>query len=462
MKSRLKNEFLAGYILMFVLSALVLLFALLLLNFSNHLVSTVLVKNNYTAASLIKDNYNAIDASEVISHGGGVLVIGKDYEVLRSEGIAVIDAPQLSVSEFTEFLVSSQAVDRTFSHDIVYSESGGFWLVVSFPTSMRLDIAISQNREYASQDTPRVAGVLVSIGILYLLMLGMLAFLYSRYMSLTITRPLRALRDGVVYVRNGDYAARVDLKLKNEFAELQDAFNDMAEQIEKETGMRRQSEESRKNLILGISHDLKNPLASVVGYADTLMQNRDISKPDRMAYAGIIYENGLRANELMNDLFELSKLESPEFVLQCRQTDLCEYLRVSLSRFIPQIEDSGFGYDVDIPEEQIRVMLDSRQMDRVVQNLITNALRHNPPGTRIAVSVREDGGNAVVVFADDGAGIPEAQRDAVFLPFVTADGQGGSGLGLAIAAKIVTAHGGSLCLDTAERGSAFKLILPII
>lgn len=463
MKSKLKNEFLAGYLLMFVLSALIMLFAFLLLDFSNHLLSTVLVKNNYTAASLIKDDYEDIDTSEVISRGGGVLVIGKDFKVLRSEGVAVIDAPQLTVAEFTEFLVSSQAVERTFSYDIAYNEASDYWLVVSFPTSIRLDFAISQNRQYVSQDMPEVAGVFVSVGIFYLLLLGMLAFLYSRYMSLTITRPLRALRDGVLFVRNGDYSARVELKLKNEFADLQDAFNDMAAQIEKEIAMRKRSEESRKNLILGISHDLKNPLASVVGYAETLMQKGDVSMPDRLAYAGIIHENGLRANELITDLFELSRLESPEFVLQRSAADLCEYLRVAISRFIPQIEASGFGYDVDIPEAQINVMLDYRQMDRVVQNLITNALRHNPPGTRIAVSVFEDGENALVTFSDDGTGISDEQRDTVFLPFVAAHSQGGSGLGLAIASRIITAHGGKLSLDTkAEQGCTFKLVLPKI
>ena len=155
------------------------------------------------------------------------------------------------------------------------------------------------------------------------------------------TTPLKKLRDGTKLLREGDYSARVDLRLKNEFAELQDTFNDMAARIEHEISLRKKSEEDRKRLILDISHDLKNPMSSIQGYAELLMSGPDMSEQERNEYLEIIHNNSKRANKLLTELFELSQMESPDFSLKPVRADICEYLRQICGELVPQLEHAG-------------------------------------------------------------------------------------------------------------------------
>jgi signal transduction histidine kinase len=279
---------------------------------------------------------------------------------------------------------------------------------------------------------------------------------------------LRKLINGTQRLRDGDYSARIALDLTNEFTQLQDTFNSMAEQIEKEIALRRQSEETRKKLILDISHDLKNPLASILGYAELCRTSKELTSQEQDAYLKIIYENSLRTNSLITGLFDLAKIESPEFILHKTRVDVCEYLREEMGKFIAAFDVAGFGYGFDIPEEEIFALLDTEQMDRVFQNLAENAVRYNPKGTKISVGLKKQDKDIVIFFQDNGAGIPEEAAKDVFKPFVRADKArnsqtGGTGLGLAIVSIIVLAHGGTIDLKTdSGLGCAFSIRIPWI
>jgi signal transduction histidine kinase len=146
---------------------------------------------------------------------------------------------------------------------------------------------------------------------------------------------------------------------------------------------------------------------------------------------------------------------------------VCEYLRQICGELVPQLEREGFQYDFDIPEASVFAMLDGDQFSRIIQNLTSNAMRHNPKGTRVSVSLKAEGGSVVIDFCDDGSGIPPHLKESIFSPFVRADEArnsktGGSGLGLSIAKKIATAHGGDLTLLPSEIGSAFHLTVPAV
>lgn len=150
------------------------------------------------------------------------------------------------------------------------------------------------------------------------------------------------------------------------------------------------------------------------------------------------------------------------------RVDLCEVLRQLCAELIPQMDQAGFRYEFDIPEESVYALLDSDRLGRIVQNLAGNALRYNPPGTTVSVSLSAKAGKAVVTFRDDGVGIPEHLREDIFKPFVRVDSArraqtGGSGLGLSIARRIAQAHGGDLSLQSGEvKGTAFAITLPTI
>ncbi len=463
MNRKIENRFLVNYILMFIISTMIAICAFLLLWFANDVISKTLVKNNYTAKSLMRDNYKAIDTKSVVDHGGGVQVINTNYEVVFSEGLNTILKNQLTTAEFTDFLMMSKSKGVPFSYSVEYNPKEQFWLIITFPTSIRIDFSIVHNKDFASVDTQGVVVFIMAIVLFYLISLAISTVIYSKITSIEIINPLRKLCDSAKRLKDGDYTARVNLNLKNEFGELEDTFNGMAQQIEHEISLRKQSEESRKRLILDISHDLKNPLASIMGYAELCYSKLNLLKEERDVYTKIIYENSVRIDNLITDLFELSKMESAGYVNNKIRIDICEYMRKEIGAVIPKFEEAGFTYNFDIPEKEIFVMLDTVQMGRVFQNLAANAVQYNPKGTRITISLSEQDCEIVIIFKDNGIGISTEIVKDIFQPFVRVDSArnsqtGGTGLGLAIVEKIIAAHGANIILKTKENSGCEFII----
>jgi signal transduction histidine kinase len=309
-----------------------------------------------------------------------------------------------------------------------------------------------------------VAGVIIAIVLFYLLLLALSTVIYSKITAVGFVNPLKKLCGSARRLQDGDYSSRVNLHLKNEFGELENAFNAMAAKVEQEISLRKQSEEQRKKLILELSHDLKNPFASVVGYAEMCLSKQELPKDELEKYLKIIYNNGIRASKLINGLFELSKLESTEFKLEKEKTDVCEYLREEIAKNIPVLDDAGFVYEFVIPDHEIFAGLDKKLIDRVFQNLFANAVSYNPKGTKLSIGLEDGGDEICILFKDDGAGIPSQIADTVFAPFVRFEKSspaGGSGLGLSIVLRIVEAHGGRIILNTKENaGCEFNIYLP--
>ena len=343
--------------------------AFVLLSLASGLISGSLAKNRYPASAIIQDDYRQIDSSAVVQNGGGVQVVDKEYRVVYSSGLDTIGKEQLTPEEFTAFLTESKS--KPYHYDILYHPEGGFWLIVTFPTSIRLDFSLIHNNKAAAGDFTRSVVVIAFVALIYLMVLALSALIYSRITAARITVPLKKLCDGTRLLREGDYSARVDLRLKNEFAELQSTFNDMAARIEHEISLRKKSEEDRRRLILDISHDLKNPMSGIQGYAELLMQKPDMTGQERGEYIKTILNNSKRANRLLTELFELSQMDSPEFSLKLEKTDICECLRQICGELVPQLEREGFEYKFDIPEEGIFVMLDTGRFSRIIQTLPT-------------------------------------------------------------------------------------------
>ncbi len=468
MSSRLSHRFLFNYLIMFVMSLVVAACAFLLMGFAGDMMSKTLKKNNHTAQSLMQHSFAQIDAAPVVENGGGVQVVDENLHIVLSEGIDTFGKQALTMTEFTEFLALSQSRGVPYSFSIEYNETGRFWLIVTFPTSVRIDFAIVHNTQYPSADTEAVTTVIISVAIFYLLLLGAVTVIYSKISSIGIVTPLRKLCQSVSSVKDGDYSVRADLHLKNEFKELQDAFNAMAERIEQETALRRQAEENRKKLVLDISHDLKTPLAGIMGYAELCLDSDDITDEQRRAYLNTIYKNSVRANNLIVDMFELSRMESTAFVLNQTRVDICEYLREEIGALLPALEQAGFEYSFDIPDIQIYAAIDVKHFGRVIQNLVSNTIKFNPQKTTVRIALTDTDKHIRVIFSDNGVGIPAELAAHIFEPFVRADStrtssEGGTGLGLAIVQKIVVAHGGSITLVTdTDKGCTFTIQLPKI
>ncbi len=210
-------------------------------------------------------------------------------------------------------------------------------------------------------------------------------------------------------------------------------------------------ERARNLMISDIAHDLRTPITTVSGYAKALSDGL-IPDDQIPEYLDAIRAKSTRMEELINLLFDYSKLESEGFSLSKNECDLCEVVRECVAFQYQDIEAAGMEVDVDIPEEAFMVSMDKLQFSRAINNLITNAIRHNPAGTKIGVFVIRDIHRIYVAVADNGTPISEELAENLFDPFAMGDAsrttKGGSGLGLSIVKKVIELHGFTLRLIT--------------
>lgn len=461
---KVKNQFLLNYILVFIITSVIAVFLCIVLGALSSKIESSLVKNKYTASGLMKNNIQEIKYDDVVKNNGGLQVIDKEYRVIFSKGNDTLLKKQLTVSEFTNFLEQSQSIYRKYSYSIAYNEKMNFWLIITFPTSLRIDFNITHNKLFSSSDSNMVNGVIAGVIAVYLVMLILSTLIYSRLTAVAVTNPLKKLKINAYRLSNADYSRRVNLELNNEIGELGYAFDKMADQIQNEIKLREKSENSRKQITLDIAHDLKNPLAVIMGYAEYCLNN---PSQNNETYLSIIYQKSRSINILINRLFELSKLESTEYKPDKHICDIAEYLRMKCADMISLLEAAEFDYNFNIPEDELYIKFDAKEMDRVIDNIFENAIQYNERGTEITLELKDLGGNVQIIISDNGIGIPRDCVDSIFQPFMRADKArnsetGGSGLGLAIVYKIIKLHNGEIKLDSdLGKGCIFTISLPI-
>ena len=207
---------------------------------------------------------------------------------------------------------------------------------------------------------------------------------------------------------------------------------------------RAEVQRQRYLMISDIAHDLKTPMTTVTGYAKALSDGM-VKEDQEQEYLDAIRDKTLRMNDIVQMLFDYVRLDSEGFALAPSKTDICELVRECVASYYHDIEEAGDEVDIDIPEEPVYINADRVQLSRVVNNLLVNAVKHNPAGTAIGVYLKSEPDEVRVYIADSGAPIEEELAKELFEPFVMGDKSrstgGGSGLGLSVAAKIMELHG---------------------
>ena len=230
--------------------------------------------------------------------------------------------------------------------------------------------------------------------------------------------------------------------------------------LEREKEEARHAEEKRRYLMISnIVHDLKTPMTTVYGYAKAL--NDGMVPPEKNTeYHEAIMAKTDRMNEVVALLLDYVKLDSEGFTLKKEKIDICETVRACCALSYTDAEVAGDTLAVNIPDDQVFIEADGKQLSRVITNLITNAIRHNPKGTKISVSVTSDEDTRIFV-ADTGDEIADDMKEQIFVPFVTGDesraSNGGTGLGLPLSLRICEMHGFSLKLAQRPEINRYRL-----
>ena len=227
-------------------------------------------------------------------------------------------------------------------------------------------------------------------------------------------------------------------------------------------------EEARRELIADISHDLRTPLVAMRGYLELLVAGADqLSVEDRKRYAAIALRQSEHLGRLVDDLFELAKLDFRGMVLDCEAFAVGELASDVVQKFALAAAARGVALTLDVATETPPLEADLRLVERVLENLVGNAIGHTPAGGKVEVRMAPAGTAVRVQVVDTGAGIAAEDLPRVFDRHYrgAAPGDGdaaeGAGLGLAIARKIVELHGGSIRVESEPgRGSRFVVELP--
>jgi signal transduction histidine kinase len=315
----------------------------------------------------------------------------------------------------------------------------------------------------------RTADAAIAFGAAGLAGVTLLVLVFGLYLARSIARPVRHVAEGANRLAAGDLSLRLSEEGPGEVGELTHSFNTMAESLEQgqaelqsQNEQLRESERVKSELVSIVSHEVRTPLASVLGFTSLLLQH-DFDEESRRRYLGIIDSQARRLAELVEDFLDARRLEEGRLELRYESIDLSELIQKKIELFSGQ--SAAHEFAVDLPDEALMVEADPRRLKQVLANLLSNAIKYSPDGGVVRVSGKTEGRSVVVSVQDDGIGIQDKHRSLVFTKFFRGDagarGITGTGLGLVVSREIVEAHGGEMGFASSPgKGSTFWFRLP--
>ncbi len=427
------------------------------------------------AAAIVRPDYQNIDSTAVQRAGGWVEIL-RDNKVVYELGNKWDNKQEYTDEELRTItsrtgkrLVTSFADEEYYysTAPFVGDDKNEYMCVVKIPVG-NLENNLSGVFNVMNPEMRAIRTMIMSVLLMVLIFCVMFLFsirAYGRITALKVTGPLEAIRDGLASVTAGNLNTRMDFEAEREFAEIRDAFNYMAGRLQNTERDKREMEENRKRMIMGISHDLKTPITTIYGYAKALGDGMVEDPEKQKKHLLYIRDKAMAMTRMIDDLFKYSSMEGNEYKLNRKKEDFAEFLRELVAENYIEIENRGFSLELDIPEESVAACFDRDELWRALSNIIGNALKYNPAGTTLTVKLSVDPELLRLHIGDDGVGIADNLKTAIFDEFVRGDAarvsDGGSGLGLAIARRIIGMHGGVIGLSSEQgKGSMFVITLP--
>lgn len=288
-----------------------------------------------------------------------------------------------------------------------------------------------------------------------------------------LTRRLKRLGAAIVHYEGGTQVRELDLPpvtggAEDEIDRLIVAFREMAGRIDEQVESLKKADAMRRELVANISHDIRTPLATLQGYVETLsIKDGSLSSNERSHYLEVAMRHCRRLNTLVSDLFELAKLDARETVPHREPFSIGELIQDVFQKFQLVAQQKNVSLSTAAGKDLPFVFGDIGLIERVLENLLDNALRHTSAGGAVNIAVCTAGESLKVAVDDTGGGIPEAELPYIFERFYQIDksreGRAGhSGLGLAISRRIMELHGSSLDVESIPNaGTTFIFTLPV-
>jgi signal transduction histidine kinase len=291
------------------------------------------------------------------------------------------------------------------------------------------------------------------------------ALLFSGLIS-SMRRPLDDLVAASERLAAGDLTVRVRVGGLSETAALGTAFNNMAEELQRQAGERDQLDRMKDEFVLTTSHELRSPLTAVQGFAELLILEREKLSPKQTETVEVILDNSRHLVRLLNDLLDLARSNAGRLTIKPVLVEPSQLVEEAVRTMRGQIESKHQTLSEQIQPELPQVNADADRIRQVLVNLLTNANEYCPEGAGIEVEARRVNGQVEIAVIDDGPGIQAEQMDHIFERFTRGEAGltqrvGGTGLGLAISKSLVELHGGTIWVESrAGEGATFRMRLP--
>jgi len=256
-----------------------------------------------------------------------------------------------------------------------------------------------------------------------------------------------------------------EITLSPELDFMENKLNQIKNNLEKQKKAALDAEQRKNDLVVYLAHDIKTPLTSVIGYLSLLDEAPDMPPEQKAKYVGITLEKAYRLEQLINEFFEITRFNLQTIVLNKEKINLLFMLQQMADEFYPMLTPLEKQVSVNVPDG-LTLWGDADKLARVFNNILKNAIAYSYENSVIDISAKQQDKNIVTTFTNQGNPIPQAKLETIFEKFYRLDSArstntGGAGLGLAIAQEIVTAHDGTISVESNTENTTFTVKLPL-
>lgn len=415
-----------------------------------------LYKNTQTLINMIEGNLPIDSISNLVN---GISSVADSYIMIYDSNGKVIVAsntnkhikrePLYLDSEYTKTVLSGQKSSTI-------GTMGGMFSIPMFTLQMPIrnaqnDVvgAVSMSRPIPEHQ--KMQYELFKILIISMISISIISIILSYLLAKSISVPIKKISNFTQEFAKGNFTVRVERTIENsgvaEISELAEAFNHMAEEIEK-------AEEIKNTFISDVSHELRTPMTTIGGFVSGMIDDT-IPEDKHKEYLEIVYSEINRLSRLVNTFLTITRLQSDKMILNMSNFDINEVIRVVVIGLEQKIEEKDIDIVLAFETEKCYVSADKDSITRVLTNLIDNAVKFTNIGGKITITISQKGHEILTSVKNTGCGIPEEQKNMIFKRFYKADksrsiNKEGTGIGLYLVKNILSAHGKDIVLNSVE------------
>ncbi|WP_243249645.1 ATP-binding protein [Clostridium sp. D46t1_190503_E9] len=304
----------------------------------------------------------------------------------------------------------------------------------------------------------------------------------GRYLYIIVALPLFLIINyAITYKKNKDLATiieeteimvegnldkLIDIKASGYMKSLVDNINNISTQLKEIMIEERKAQKTKNDLITNVSHDLRTPLTSIIGYLEFIDSDKYKDEVELRYYINIAYQKSKDLSLLINDLFELTKMQNSSIVLERSQINLVDLLGQLVVYFKNEFKKENMKERINFSEDKLIVYADARKLVRAFENLLSNSIKYGKQGYYVDIITKAEDSMAIVQIINYGEAIPEIDLPHIFDRFYRVEKSrnreiGGTGLGLAITKNIIELHSGFISVSSDENKTIFEIRLPL-